>query len=165
MGESQVTEKTPQSKFPPTKILAPIDGSDNSKRAQAVAVRFAKDYGAELLILNVIQIPTYLLSSTSIGNTPAICFEDLFEKSENDARAMIDAEKATAERKGAPKVRGEVLRSKSSVVYEITNYAQLKGIDLIVIGTRGLGGFKRMVMGSVSSGVVTHASCNVMIVK
>jgi nucleotide-binding universal stress UspA family protein len=61
--------------------------------------------------------------------------------------------------------QSETLESVSSVVEEITHCAETKSVDLIVIGTRGLGGFKRLLLGSVSSGVVTHAHCNVLVVR
>ena len=45
-------------------------------------------------------------------------------------------------------------------------YAEVaEKIDLIVMGTRGMGGFKKMLLGSVSSGVVTHAQCTVLVVR
>ena len=47
----------------------------------------------------------------------------------------------------------------------ILNYAKEKGVDLIVMGTRGLGGFKKLLLGSVSNGVVSHAPCSVLIVR
>ena len=62
-------------------------------------------------------------------------------------------------------VRTEVIESPKSLVGEILEYAERNGIDLIVLGTRGRSGFKRIVLGSVASGVVTYASCPVIVVK
>ncbi|HKM76807.1 MAG TPA: universal stress protein [Candidatus Bathyarchaeia archaeon] len=45
------------------------------------------------------------------------------------------------------------------------DYAAGAGVDLIVVGTRGLGGFKKLVMGSVSTAIVNHASCSVLVVR
>jgi nucleotide-binding universal stress UspA family protein len=45
------------------------------------------------------------------------------------------------------------------------NFAEKENIDLIVIGTRGRSGFKKLLLGSVASGVVTYAHCSVMVVK
>ena len=61
--------------------------------------------------------------------------------------------------------RSEVLRTASTIVETITDMATGEKIDLIVMGTRGLGGFKKLLMGSVSSGVVLHAPCNVLVIK
>jgi len=52
-----------------------------------------------------------------------------------------------------------------SVVQTITDYAVVEKIDLIIMGTRGMGGFKKMLLGSVSNGVVTHAHCPVLVVR
>ena len=51
------------------------------------------------------------------------------------------------------------------MVEEILGVAEKEKIDLIVIGTRGLGGFRKLLQGSVSSGVMTHAKCNVLVVR
>jgi nucleotide-binding universal stress UspA family protein len=59
---------------------------------------------------------------------------------------------------------GRVLRS-SSAVQSITDYAKIQDVDLIVLGTRGLGGLNRLLLGSVSNGVVTHARCSVLVVR
>lgn len=53
----------------------------------------------------------------------------------------------------------------TSVVQAITEKALEKGVDLIVVGTRGLGVFKRLLLGSVSKGVVSHAHCSVLVVR
>jgi nucleotide-binding universal stress UspA family protein len=57
------------------------------------------------------------------------------------------------------------LTSAGTVVQEIVDFASQEKVDLIILGTRGLGGFKRMLMGSVSNGVVNHAGCSVLVVK
>ncbi len=47
----------------------------------------------------------------------------------------------------------------------IVDYAERENIDLIVVGSRGLSGFKKLLLGSIASGVVTYAHCPVMVVK
>ena len=44
-------------------------------------------------------------------------------------------------------------------------YAERENIDLIIVGTRGRSGFKRLFLGSISSGIVTHAHCPVIVVR
>jgi nucleotide-binding universal stress UspA family protein len=58
-------------------------------------------------------------------------------------------------------VRGTSL----SVVGEIIDYAEKNNIDLITMGTRGRGGFTKLVMGSVAVGVVNYSSCPVLTVR
>jgi len=53
----------------------------------------------------------------------------------------------------------------TSTVQGIVEFASNEKVDLIVIGTRGLSGFKRLLIGSVSSGVVAHAHCPVLVVR
>lgn len=62
------------------------------------------------------------------------------------------------------RVRTESIASASSVG-AIVGFAEKENIDLIVIGTRGWSGFKKLLLGSVASGVVNYAHCPVMIVK
>ena len=63
------------------------------------------------------------------------------------------------------KVRGEIIENVPSVVQSITDYAAEWKTDLIVMGTRGLSGFKKLLLGSVSSGVLSHATCSVLVVR
>jgi len=51
------------------------------------------------------------------------------------------------------------------VVKKIVEYAEKQDVDLIVIGTRGMSGIKRTLLGSTASGVVTYAQCPVLVVK
>ena len=63
------------------------------------------------------------------------------------------------------KLKTEVVATDSSVVGAIVEYAEHENIDLIIIGTRGRSSFKKMLLGSVASGMVTYAHCPVMVVK
>jgi len=53
----------------------------------------------------------------------------------------------------------------SSVVDAIVQFAEKEKVELIVVGTRGLSGLKKLILGSVSSGVVSQAPCSVLVVK
>jgi nucleotide-binding universal stress UspA family protein len=61
-------------------------------------------------------------------------------------------------------VNTHVLRG-SSIVKAITDYAANQQVDLIVVGRKGTGGFKRLLLGSVSNGVVNHAASTVLVVR
>jgi nucleotide-binding universal stress UspA family protein len=62
-------------------------------------------------------------------------------------------------------VKTDVLVDISSVVKEIVDYAHKNKLDMIVVGSRGLSGIKKMLLGSVVSGVVTYAHCPVLVAK
>ena len=63
------------------------------------------------------------------------------------------------------KLKTEFIVDPTSIVGAIVDYAERENIDLIVVGSRGLSGFKKLLLGSIASGVVTYAHCPVMVVK
>ena len=63
------------------------------------------------------------------------------------------------------KFMAETILDVASAADSIVNYAESKKADLIVIGTKGRTGLKRLLLGSVASGVVTHARCPVLVTK
>jgi nucleotide-binding universal stress UspA family protein len=63
------------------------------------------------------------------------------------------------------KATGHVLKNARSVVQAIIEYAADQEVDLIVVGRRGMSGFKRLLVGSVSGGIVSHAHASVLVVK
>ena len=58
-----------------------------------------------------------------------------------------------------------LIASTERIAAEIVDYAQLKNVDLIVLGTKGRSSFKKLLLGSAASEVVTYAHCPVLIVK
>jgi nucleotide-binding universal stress UspA family protein len=140
------------------RIMVAVDGSENAKRAAARAIDIAKRLGAELHIVNVIPIPVLATGAM------APSMETYFDSMEKEGKALVEEVAGTARKQGV-NVTTVILDNVTSTVYAITNYAEQKRIDLIVVGSRGLGGFKRMLLGSVSSGVLNHANCSVLVVR
>jgi nucleotide-binding universal stress UspA family protein len=146
-----------------TKILVAVDGSKSATKAAKTAVKLAKRNAANLIVVSVIQRPSYLFAPVSGGVSP-MAFGDYYSYAKKDAEKWVNEVVALAEGRGIA-VRGLVPKGSHSVVQSITDYAKAQDVDLIVLGTRGLGGFDRLLLGSVSNGVVTHAHCSVLVVR
>lgn len=158
------TNKISKKFFPLNKIVVAIDGSDNANRALEAATGLAKQNNSELLIAYVVPetVPT---PYAPIGiNSPAVNYADYFKTIEQGGKKTIDDAVAQAKAQGV-NVRGEVLRTVSSVVETIVDVSEKEQADLIVVGTRGLGGFQKLLLGSVSNGVISHAHCPVLVVR
>lgn len=61
-------------------------------------------------------------------------------------------------------MKSEIIVS-TSIVSSILDYAEKENVDLIVVGTRGRSGIKKLLLGSTASGIVTYSSCPVIVVK
>ena len=73
-----------------------------------------------------------------------------------------DTKKTTS---GVIQLKTQVVVSPISVTGSIVQYTERENIDLILVGTRGRSAFKRLLLGSIASGIVTHAHCPVMVVR
>jgi nucleotide-binding universal stress UspA family protein len=150
--------------FPLKKILVSTDGSENANRAVEAAIALAKQNGAELLIVHVVSeaVPAQY---APIGiNAPVADYTNYFKTIEDQGRSLVSQTVDKAKHDGA-NARGEVLRTISSTVEALVEASEKDHVDLIVVGTRGLGGFRKLLLGSVSSGIVSHATCSVLIVR
>ena len=146
--------------FSPRLIVCPIDGSENSIRAVGVGASLAKLFGSELLLIAVVSIPMMGVETPGAGFT----LEDYRRSVESDLEKAIENGLQVARQAGI-NASGEVIQNSTSVVHSIIDTSEKKQADLIVIGTRGLGGFKRLVLGSVSDGVVSHAHCSILVLR
>jgi len=140
------------------RILVGADGSKNSKKAVGIAVSLAKRCDAKLTVVHVITRPTY-----PIAGNEGIDASDYFAAARKESKEWMDGAVRLAESNGV-KASGQVLES-DSILKAILDYAAKNRVDLIVLGTRGLSNFKRLLIGSVSSGVVNHAECSVLVVR
>ena len=130
------------------KILVPIDFSTNSKEALEYASAFAKDYDAELLIVHVMDPAIQKLE----GIKPVEAMEGL-------GAALRDVKPADE----AIPCSHRMLEGPAAET--ILKTAEAEKVEMIVMGTHGRSGLKRLVMGSVAEDVVRKASCPVLTLR
>ena len=149
-----------------TRILVCVDGSESSLRAIDYAIEMARRHDAQLIALNVVVSQLgFAYSSGDFGLTGTNSgINDILDKSKQEAKKWFDNIEEKAGAQGV-KLNVEMIASPTSVVPAIVDYAEKNKIDLIVMGTKGRSGFAKLLLGSVASGVVTHANCPVMVVK
>lgn len=147
------------------KVLVCVDGSESSMKAADYAVMVAKKHGAQMIALNVIVSQLgYAYSSGTFGLVTPSTINDLLEKSKQEAQKWFDEINKNAAANDV-RLRTEIVASPTSIVPALVDYAEKNRADLIIVGTRGRSGFTKLLLGSVASGVVTYASCPVMVVK
>jgi nucleotide-binding universal stress UspA family protein len=161
------------------KILVAIDGSQPSMDGVDHAIAIAQRNDAELTALYVVSSPTTFdyTSDTPEDQIPEIAkaivhyakkesqpwFNEIIEKVRAKAVTLKEDTKRTTN--GVIHLKTQVVVSPLSITGSIVQYAEREIIDLIVVGTRGRSGFKRLLLGSTASGIVTHAHCPVMVVR
>jgi nucleotide-binding universal stress UspA family protein len=138
-----------------TRILVAVDGSEVSFRAVDHAARLARQDGAELVALHVVSSPSFEMPGG---------LADYYDNARRNAKKWMKDAEAIAAKHGVG-IKGEVVVGAYSVVDAILGYAETQSIDLIVSGTRGKTPSRRMLMGSVASGLVEYANCAVLIVR
>ncbi len=156
---SATAERTPEIK----KILVPIDGSDYSERAIGFAVEMARLSSASLIFLHSVPIPYY--TSQLAGGL--LLRQKYLEDSKIISNNLVSHAKDVAVKAGIPGsvIESEVLYDVASVPDSIVHYATNSNTDMIIMGSKGLSGVKKFLLGSVAEGVVRHASCPVLVVK
>lgn len=152
-----------------SKILVAVDGSETSLRAADYAIEIAAENNNAILLIAIHVFPSqigYAYSSDIYGFATPTSISELLEDIKKEAEKWFDQIKQkTNDINKKIQLKTEVIATDRSTAGAIVEYAEHKNIDLIVIGTRGRSGFKRMLLGSVASGVVTYAHCPVLVVK
>jgi len=146
-------------------MLVAVDGSIPSIDASVQAIDLAKKLDAELTVLYVVSPDTryHYLEDTLTPKLPK-ALKDVLMIAMQTGENHVEKIRKMARKKNI-KVKTDVIVGISSVVKEIVDYAHNNKIDMIVVGSRGLSGFKKMLLGSVASGVVTYADCLVLVAK
>ncbi|MDR3641096.1 MAG: universal stress protein [Humidesulfovibrio sp.] len=136
------------------KILVAVDPSDTVFLPVSKAADIAKKEGAELTLLTVAEAEEDMNNYLD-GN--------IIERLREQATKTLDAAAAVARGAGVtPKIELETGLSPEEYIVDT---AKDGGFDLIVTGTRGKKGVRRLLLGSVASKVVTLASCSVLVVR
>ena len=145
------------------KILLAVDGSACSDAAVEALARRPWPPESEVKVITAAEIPM------PVGMEPWVISPDYFEEMDKSVRkaAQVVLDSALAKLKTIEdktlKISSEIIQGPPRQV--IVDEAQDWGADLIVMGSRGLGAWDRLLLGSVSNAVVHHAKCSVEIVR
>jgi nucleotide-binding universal stress UspA family protein len=141
-----------------SKILVPVDGSPTSYRGLKFAIDVAKKYDAEITLIHVIEEPTYAYSYSPMGGMmlPGEYYTGMREHAEK----LLSKRKKELTSKG---VQARTLIRRGNPTVQILKAS--RGFDLIVMGSRGLGRLRSLMLGSVSNSVVQQAKVPVLIVR
>jgi nucleotide-binding universal stress UspA family protein len=141
----------------PRKILVATDGSPDSGRAALRAVDLAHAFGSELHVVHVVPLsPPYFVVGQEDVEGPS-----LYEEDTQRARQLLDEQVRRIEEAGGEVTEAHLRTGEPDA--EVISLAEEMGVDLIVVGARGLNPLKRLLVGSVSSSIVTHAHCPVLV--
>lgn len=159
--ERSAPSQTPSAARVPLKIqqiLVPTDFSECSQKAVEYAIAFAKQFGASLTLLHVLEPVAYPVGSDymlgEVQNLDAKFQDEAHERLMDLTRSVV-----------APDIPAVPMVRIGSAWQEITEIARDRDIDLIIIGTHGYTGLKHLVLGSTAEKVVRHAPCPVLTVR
>ncbi len=149
------------------RILVATDASAASNRALKMAVQFAEQHSAELLIIHVIrdmQIPFEIKEIPELESNKFESFIDAREEvMRKIAETVLRTAKEKAEKAGASQVQTAI--GTGDPATSILGFAKRRKVDMIVVGTRGLGKLKGTILGSVSRKVINSAETSCLIVR
>jgi nucleotide-binding universal stress UspA family protein len=136
----------------PRKVIAAVDGSEQSTKAVRAAAEMVAASGGEIVLLHVIEM----------REIPELIAEAEDEGLEDRAELVLGAAAKLASSLG---VRARPVVRRGHVADQVLRFASSYRPDAIVIGSRGLSRVKRVLLGSVSHAVSLHAKCSVVIVR
>src|SRR5687767_8358904 len=144
----------------PTKILLATDGSEEARQATQAAAELSKETGSEVHIAYVLPSPSELRGHHLYSQE---VMRSVLEQAEGEARSFLEEQAKQVGASGG-KVAETHLRA-GEPDKEIVRLSEELDVGTIVMGSRGLGGLRRALMGGVSESVVRHAHCPVFVVR
>jgi nucleotide-binding universal stress UspA family protein len=142
-----------------TSILIPTDGSEKAVIAASKAVELAKEQGAKLTAVVVIDPFPYI----GLGEASAFGLQAYLSEAQAMATQSLDGVRAMAEAAGVPFMAETIERS--AVFEGILDAATEQGCDLIVMGSHGRSGVKALILGSETQKALTHSRIPVLVIK
>jgi nucleotide-binding universal stress UspA family protein len=152
----------------PTKVLLATDGSEEAALAAKTAIDIAQKTGSELHVVHARLMLPWMGYSTA--ETPTSSTLDAEEEARERVMRWLSDQVERIEAEGGSVTQAYLRLGRPeegiiTVAEEIVRLAEEIGAGLIVVGSRGLGGIRRALMGSVSDSVVQHAHCPVLVVR
>ena len=146
-------------KYFPTKVLLATDGSKDAALATRAATDISKETDSELHVVHVLpRFPRYAYP----GVTPDV-YSYVLDKTLREARDLLDEQVERIKDSGARVTDTHARRGPTAD--EVLDLAENLEAGLIVVGSRGLGSVKRLVVGSVSESIVHGAVCPVLVLR
>lgn len=142
-----------------SKILVAIDGSDHAEKAFRHAMSLAQKFGSRVVVVHVMSPPR---AGGEMGHFPV---QEAIKVAFESAESLVSKFSSIAQKEFGLPVETVTAKGGGAVADEILKTADSSKADLIVMGSRGLTGFKELVLGSVSSAVVHRAKVPVLTVK
>ena len=140
-------------------ILVPVDGSETSYAAVAQAAELAKAFGGKITVVQVLALDPYIAAEYSSATQT----NDLIKRARTSVLKTLEEAAAKFSDLGIP-VEAKLLEGQ--VVHrEIIREAETSKADLIVIGSHGRTGLKRLFLGSVAQSVLGEAHIPVLVVR
>lgn len=144
-------------------ILVAIDGSKSAERALDFALDLATKYSAKIVLISVFEPLSVSMITLGIGLSPVNLAGHIDGLMDFRKKILSDALKKARNTNSELVVTKILAEGRPSD--KIVETAKEQQCDLIVIGSRGLGGIKEFFLGSVSDRVADHAQCPVLIIK
>jgi nucleotide-binding universal stress UspA family protein len=142
------------------RVLLATDGSEDAVLATRTAVDVAEKTASELHVIHATPMPLYVDPSTERIRLPE---DDVEKEVKEEAQKVLDKQVQQVEAAGGTIAQTHLRIGRPDE--QIVSEAGQIGAGLIVMGSRGLGGVRRALMGSVSDSVVRHAHCPVLVVR
>ena len=144
-----------------TSLLVAVDGSEQAEKALMLACRLAL---ADDALLHIVHAPEVLSHpATLIWGIGSIAIEDSHEELESTGNKIVERAALEARELGVTRVQTHVVRGEPARA--ILHQSETLGVDVIVMGCRGLGNLSGLMMGSVSHKVSHSARCGVITVR
>ena len=136
-------------------ILVPVDGSDNSYRALDSALLLSEKLGSNITVVHVMeQVPITHIESEKL-------LSELLEAYKKENQDILSKCSEIATQKGLT-IKTLLQGNPASVILD---YSKKEKFELVILGSRGMGKFKELILGSVSSKIVHHSPCAVLLIR
>ena len=148
------------------KILIAIDGSQQSINAAEYALDVAINQKANVQFIAITIIELAKLNLSTFLTAPTYGLEELEEKRKQAKQWQSKIEQLVRNKDKNIEFKSNILENPTLKVSSlIIDYAETEKVNLIVVGNRGRQGFKRLLLGSVASDIVTYSHCPILVVK